>query len=113
MYCFDLCTDWQQETASRQRDGLKFFIETYGCQMNVADSEVIRSVLLTAGHTLCDSVEEADLIMTNTCAIRENAEDKIWKRLEYFQSLRKKNRQLRVRKGGIKVFWLSVRSGCP
>lgn len=71
---------------------LKYFIETYGCQMNVSDSEIVKSVLSSAGHLPCDSIEEADLILTNTCAIRENAEDKVWHRLQYFQSLRRKNK---------------------
>ena len=68
----------------------KFFIETHGCQMNLADSDVVRSVLLTAGYEPCDLLEDADLILTNTCAIRENAENKIWQRLKYFNSLRSK-----------------------
>jgi MiaB/RimO family radical SAM methylthiotransferase len=68
----------------------KFFIETHGCQMNLADSDIVRSILLTEGYELSDDLEAADLILTNTCAIRENAEDKIWQRLKYFQSIRKK-----------------------
>jgi hypothetical protein len=48
----------------------KFFIETHGCQMNLADSEVIRSVLLTEQYVMCDVLEDADLILTNTCSIR-------------------------------------------
>ncbi len=71
---------------------LKFYIETYGCQMNVADSEIVRSVLLSSGYHSCENVDEADIILTNTCAIRENAELKVKHRLKYFQSLRKKNR---------------------
>ena len=71
----------------------KFYIETHGCQMNLADSDIIRSVLSTAGYHPCDDLEDADLILTNTCAIRENAENKIWQRLKYFASLRKKNRK--------------------
>ena len=72
------------------KDRKKFFIETHGCQMNLADSDIIRSVLLTANYELCEILEDADLILTNTCAIRENAESKVWQRLKYFQSLRKK-----------------------
>jgi len=68
-----------------------FFIETHGCQMNLADSDIVRSVLGTAGYKQCDVLEDADLILTNTCAIRENAEAKVWQRLKYFASLRKKN----------------------
>jgi tRNA A37 methylthiotransferase MiaB len=70
----------------------KFYIETHGCQMNLADSDIVASVLLSAGYESCPSVEEADLILTNTCAIRENSEAKIWQRLKYFGSLRKKAR---------------------
>ena len=79
---------------------LKFYIETYGCQMNVADSDVIRSVLLSAGHVSCVKLEDADIILTNTCAIRENAEEKVWNRLDYFQSIRNNNRKLHIRKAG-------------
>lgn len=52
----------------------KFFIETHGCQMNLADSEVIRSVLLTEQYVMCDVLEDADLILTNTCSIRYTTE---------------------------------------
>lgn len=68
----------------------KYFIETHGCQMNLADSDIVNSVLQDAGYKACDLLEDADLILTNTCAIRENAEHKIWQRLKYFSSLRKK-----------------------
>jgi tRNA-2-methylthio-N6-dimethylallyladenosine synthase len=74
----------------------KLFIETYGCQMNVADSEVIASVMQMAGYTMADSLEEADAVFMNTCSIRDNAEQKIFNRLEYFHSLRKKKRNLIV-----------------
>jgi tRNA A37 methylthiotransferase MiaB len=60
--------------------------------MNLADSDIVRSILLTEGYEMSEDVDTADLILTNTCAIRENAEDKIWQRLKYFQSLRKKAR---------------------
>lgn len=76
-----------------------FFIETYGCQMNVNDSDLIRSILLNAGFTECSILEESDLVLTNTCAIREKAEDKVWNRLAYFQSLRTKNK-LRLKQSG-------------
>ena len=71
----------------------KFFIETHGCQMNLADSDVIRSVLLSAGYELGESLESSDLILTNTCAIREGSEAKIHQRLKYFNSLKKKQRR--------------------
>ncbi|MDR0989252.1 MAG: tRNA (N6-isopentenyl adenosine(37)-C2)-methylthiotransferase MiaB, partial [Prevotellaceae bacterium] len=74
----------------------KLFIETYGCQMNVADSEVIASVMQLAGYTQAASVEEADAVFLNTCSVRENAEQKIFHRLDYFHSLQRKNRRLIV-----------------
>lgn len=74
----------------------KLFIETYGCQMNVADSEVVASIMQMAGYTLCDSIEEADAIFVNTCSIRDNAEQKVLSRLAYFQSLRKHHKPLVV-----------------
>lgn len=77
-------------------DNKKLFIETYGCQMNVADSEVIASIMHMAGYEVCESLEEADAVFLNTCSIRDNAEQKILNRLEYFHSLRKKRRSLIV-----------------
>lgn len=70
----------------------KLFIETYGCQMNVADSEVVASVMKMAGYEVAESIEEADAVFLNTCSIRDNAEQKIFSRLEYFASLRKKRK---------------------
>ena len=60
----------------------KLFIETYGCQMNVADSEVVASVMQMAGYETCDSVSEADAVFLNTCSVRDNAEQKIYHRLQ-------------------------------
>lgn len=74
----------------------KLFIETYGCQMNVADSEVIASVMQMAGYQVCDTLEEADAVFVNTCSIRDNAEQKILNRLEFFYALRKKRKHLIV-----------------
>ena len=68
----------------------RLFIETYGCQMNVADSEVVASVMKMAGYEPCNSVEEADAVFLNTCSVRDNAEQKILRRLEFLQSLRRK-----------------------
>ena len=59
----------------------KLYIETYGCQMNVADSEVVASVMQMAGYETCDSADEADAVFLNTCSVRENAENKIYHRL--------------------------------
>lgn len=74
----------------------KLFIETYGCQMNVADSEVVASIMQMDGYALCDSIEDADAILVNTCSIRDNAEQKVLSRLQYFNSLRKKRKNLVV-----------------
>lgn len=65
-----------------------FFIETYGCQMNVSDSEVVRAILLKAGFMEVTSLDEAGVVLANTCAIRERAEGKVWDRLKYFSSVR-------------------------
>ena len=74
----------------------KLFIETYGCQMNVADSEVVASIMQMDGYALTEKIEEADAIFVNTCSVRDNAEQKIYGRLQYFQSLRKKKKNLIV-----------------
>lgn len=68
----------------------KLHIETYGCQMNVADSEVVASVMETVGYEIVPTVEEADAVLINTCSIRDNAEQKIVGRLAYMASLRRK-----------------------
>lgn len=70
----------------------KLYIETYGCQMNVADSEVIASVMKTAGYEVESDLEKADAVFINTCSIRDNAEQKIDSRLTYFQTLKKKRK---------------------
>ena len=68
----------------------KLYIETYGCQMNVADSEVVAAVMQMAGYGVCDSVDDADAVLLNTCSIRDNAEQKIVHRLEQLRGLRRK-----------------------
>jgi tRNA-2-methylthio-N6-dimethylallyladenosine synthase len=70
----------------------RLFIETYGCQMNVADSEVIASVMKMAGYETCESIEEANAVLLNTCSVRENAENKIYNRLEALYAMQKKGR---------------------
>ncbi|GBU06772.1 tRNA-i(6)A37 methylthiotransferase [Bacteroidales bacterium] len=72
----------------------KLFIETYGCQMNVADSEVVASIMQMDGYKTTTKIEEADAILVNTCSIRESAEQKVHARLQYFQSLKKKRKNL-------------------
>ena len=68
------------------------FIETYGCQMNVADSEVVASVMQMAGYQVCDRLEDADAVFLNTCSVRDNAEQKIINRLEALHALRSKKK---------------------
>lgn len=63
----------------------KVYIETYGCQMNVNDSEVILSILQDAGYALTENIGEASLILANTCSIRDNAEQRVWGRIEQFR----------------------------
>ncbi|MEI7829903.1 MAG: tRNA (N6-isopentenyl adenosine(37)-C2)-methylthiotransferase MiaB [Prolixibacteraceae bacterium] len=74
----------------------KLYIETYGCQMNVADSEVVASVMADRGFIVTDQYADADAIFVNTCSVRDNAEKKIWNRLTFFKSLKKKNPKLVV-----------------
>ena len=74
----------------------KLLIETYGCQMNVADSEVVASVMGMAGYEVCDDIEQADAVFLNTCSVRENAEQKILSRLEFLHSLQRKGRKIIV-----------------
>ena len=68
----------------------KLFIETYGCQMNVADSEVVASVMKMAGYDTTEDMQDADAVFLNTCSVRDNAEQKIYRRLEELNALRKK-----------------------
>ena len=68
----------------------KVRIETYGCQMNVADSEVVAAMMALAGYEPTESDEEAAAVLLNTCSIRDNAEQKIYSRLAYWNSLRRK-----------------------
>lgn len=72
----------------------KLYIETYGCQMNVADSEVVASVMRMAGYEPCENLDEADAVFLNTCSVRDNAEQKIIHRLEALCAMRKKGRKL-------------------
>ncbi|WP_443982828.1 tRNA (N6-isopentenyl adenosine(37)-C2)-methylthiotransferase MiaB [Xylanibacter rarus] len=72
----------------------KLFIETYGCQMNVADSEVVASVMKMAGYELCKSVDEADAVFLNTCSVRDNAEQKVLNRLDTLHAMTRKGRRM-------------------
>ncbi len=72
----------------------KLFIETYGCQMNTADSEVVASIMQMDGFELTNNINEADAIFVNTCSIRDNAEQRVINRLKNFRSLKRKNKKL-------------------
>ena len=75
----------------------RIYIETYGCQMNFADSEVMRAILLDSGHSIAESVEAADYVVINTCAIRDNAEQRVLRRIADLEAWRRKNSsQLRI-----------------
>ena len=70
----------------------KLYIETYGCQMNIADSEVVASIMETIGYEMAKDIADADTVFVNTCSIRENAEQKIFSRLQHLQAMKKKKR---------------------
>ena len=74
----------------------KLYIETYGCQMNVNDTEVVFSILAKHGYERTEDISEADVIMANTCSIRDNAEQRIWGRIDYFNTFRKAKPELVV-----------------
>ena len=82
--------DFKSATIRKEK---KLFIETYGCQMNVADSEVVASIMQMDGYELTENLDEADAVFVNTCSIRDNAEQKIGSRLQYFRSLKKKKQK--------------------
>ena len=79
---------------TREPDERMLYIETYGCQMNVADSEVVAAIMKTDGYALTGRIEEADAIFVNTCSVRDNAEQRVLARLQYFNSLRRRKKRL-------------------
>jgi tRNA-2-methylthio-N6-dimethylallyladenosine synthase len=82
---------------SEKRSGTKLaYIESYGCQMNFADSEVVASILSGDGYQITESLQEASLVLVNTCSIREKAEQTVRKRLEYFNSIKKNKTEMTV-----------------
>lgn len=89
-------TDYQEkESDFKSTTDKKLFIETYGCQMNVADSEVVASIMEMDGYKITEQIEEADAVFVNTCSIRDNAEQKVIQRLEQLNAMkRKKNKNL-------------------
>lgn len=79
---------------SKESQNKKLYIETYGCQMNVADSEVVAAIMKMDGYELTTQLNEANAIFVNTCSIRDNAERRVIERLKYFQSLKRQRRKL-------------------
>ena len=77
-------------------DGKKLFVETYGCQMNVGDTEIVVSIMQEHGYVYTENIEEADVILINTCSIRDNAEQRIWGRLTEMKRLRKRKHTLLI-----------------
>src|SRR5699024_2359879 len=74
----------------------KLYIESYGCQMNLNDSEIVASIMEKDGFNTTDRLEEADLVLVNTCAIRAKAEDTVRKRLEKYNAVKKTNPKMKV-----------------
>ena len=83
----NLEADFKSATESGNK---QLFIETYGCQMNVADSELVASIMKMAGYEVCDTLDGADAVFMNTCSVRDNAEQKILNRLEFFHAMNNK-----------------------
>ena len=77
-------------------DGSKLYIETYGCQMNAGDSEIVLSILQDEGYRYTERVEEADVILLNTCSIRDNAEQRIRSRLRELGPFKRKKPGVRI-----------------
>ena len=77
-------------------EGKKLFVETYGCQMNVGDTEIVVSIMQEHGYIYTENIEEADVILINTCSIRDNAEQRIWGRLTEMKRLRKRKHTLLI-----------------
>ena len=74
----------------------QLFIETYGCQMNIADSEVVAAILVAQGYELTDDVNNADLVLINTCSVRDNAEQRVWNRLDFFKGYKRRKPNVKV-----------------
>src|SRR6185503_10610507 len=84
-------TEKEELTVSESK---KLYLESYGCAMNFSDSEIIASILTGNGFVTTDNTDDADVILLNTCAIRENAELRIWARLKDFKKKKKHNPSL-------------------
>lgn len=84
------------ELAQKETNTKKLFIESYGCQMNFSDSEIVASILLDQGYNTTQSLEEADLVLVNTCSIRDKAEQTVRKRLEKYNRVKRTNPTMKV-----------------
>jgi len=84
----------REEVITTPPNGLKFFVQTYGCQMNEYDSELVSSILMELGYSKSDKIEEADAIFLNTCAIREKAQETVHNRLDSLAYLKKQKKHL-------------------
>lgn len=82
--------DFKSTTSTKEK---KLFIETYGCQMNVADSEVVASVMQMDGYQITEKFDDADAVFVNTCSVRDNAEQRVIQRLEYFNAIKRKKKR--------------------
>ena len=99
------------DKTTNERIMKKLYIETYGCQMNVADSEVVASVMQMAGYEVTDSLEDADAVFLNTCSVRDNAEQKIYHRLEALDAERRRRAAVRSEADGAPALIVGV-LGC-
>ena len=81
---------------TNEKQQKQLYIETYGCQMNVADSEVVAAIMEMAGYALTENIENADAVLLNTCSIRDNAEQKIISRLKALAAERRKRGHLLI-----------------
>ena len=77
-------------------DGRRLFVETYGCQMNVGDTEIVVSIMQKEGYFYTENIDEADIILINTCSIGDNADERIWGRLTEMRRLRKRKPSLLI-----------------
>lgn len=84
------------QMASENPNGKKLFLESYGCQMNFADSEIVASILIKEGYNTTTNAEEADLIFMNTCAIRDNAENRVRQRLQDYKKIKRSKPELLI-----------------
>jgi tRNA-2-methylthio-N6-dimethylallyladenosine synthase len=80
----------------KKENSKKLFIESYGCQMNFSDSEIVASILSEEGFNTTQNLEDADLVLVNTCSIRDKAEQTVRKRLEKYNSVKRINPGMKI-----------------